>query len=111
MDIRYFFNASSMFWEPVIYGGCDAKENNFLRAEDCKRTAVALLAVEVRQGQAGGGKGWGKSSGGHTEPQNLTVTFPLPAAQEKRLPCLMKPYTEHGLQGPAWQRVTVTNPS
>ena len=41
MDIRYFFNASSMFWEAVIRGACDAKENNFLRAADCKRTAVS----------------------------------------------------------------------
>ncbi|KAB0338166.1 hypothetical protein FD755_025324, partial [Muntiacus reevesi] len=46
VDIRYFFSASSTFWEPVIYGGCDAKGNNFLRAADCKRTAVALLAAE-----------------------------------------------------------------
>lgn len=71
---------------------------------------MALLATEVRQGQARGGKGWGKGSGAHTEPQNLTVTFSLAATQEKWLQCLMKPYTEHDFQGPAWQRVTATNP-
>ncbi|CAM9518514.1 unnamed protein product [Rangifer tarandus platyrhynchus] len=47
VDIRYFFSASSTFWEPVLYGGCEAKGNNFLRAADCRRTAVATEPSET----------------------------------------------------------------
>ena len=108
VNVRYFFNASSTFWEPFVYGGCDAKENNLLRAADCRRTCGGSLG---HWGKTGGRQGEGRAgvrAWGHT--QNLTVTFSLAAAQEKWLQCLVKPYTEHVFQGPAWQRVTATNP-
>nr|XP_005893692.1 PREDICTED: serum basic protease inhibitor [Bos mutus] len=43
VNVRYFFNASSTFWEPFVYGGCDAKENNLLRAADLRRTCGGSL--------------------------------------------------------------------
>ncbi|XP_033695478.1 serum basic protease inhibitor-like isoform X2 [Tursiops truncatus] len=36
--IRYFYNATSRLCETFKYGGCDAKQNNFLTSEDCMRT-------------------------------------------------------------------------
>ena len=58
VNIRYFFNVSSMFWEPFIYGGCDAKENNILRAADCRRTCGGSLG---HWGKTGGRQGDGSA--------------------------------------------------
>uniref|UniRef100_A0A8W4F9H3 BPTI/Kunitz inhibitor domain-containing protein n=1 Tax=Sus scrofa TaxID=9823 RepID=A0A8W4F9H3_PIG len=36
--IKYFYNIRSRSCEEFIYGGCEAKKNNFEAMEDCMRT-------------------------------------------------------------------------
>ncbi|XP_059933699.1 serum basic protease inhibitor-like [Mesoplodon densirostris] len=36
--VRYFYNAKSGQCDIFVYGGCFAKKNNFLTAEDCVKT-------------------------------------------------------------------------
>ncbi|XP_061066088.1 serum basic protease inhibitor-like [Eubalaena glacialis] len=41
--IRYFYNAKSGFCETFLYGGCNAKNNNFKMGEDCVRTCGGAI--------------------------------------------------------------------
>ncbi|XP_010956982.2 serum basic protease inhibitor [Camelus bactrianus] len=36
--IRYFYNPMTRLCQTFIYGGCDARRNNFLSEDDCMRT-------------------------------------------------------------------------